>query len=111
MRWVRLVSSDWLSWAFETSRTQPASRQRSGAEGAAAVDDLRRGDSSSEAVGVYVGELRPLGQVQEQVGGGDRVVDVVEFGMLLAGVVQGLGVGDGDRRAELVEFVGDRQGG
>ena len=85
-----------------------------GVEGATAVDDLRGGDAGGEPVGVDVGEVRPFGHVRQQVGavgGGDRVVDVVEFGVLLAGVVEGLGVCDGDRGAELVQPLCGGEGG
>lgn len=70
--------------------------------------------AGGELVRVDVGELRPLGQMQQQVGvldGGAGVVDEVEFGVGLAGVVDGPGVGDGDRGAEFVELLGDGEGG
>lgn len=44
--------------------------------------DPRGADTSGEAVRVDVRELRPLSQVQQQVGvlgAGDRVVDVVDM--------------------------------
>lgn len=59
-----------------------------GVQGAPAVDDVRGGGASGEAVRVDVGELRPLGEVQQQVGvldSGDGVVDSVEVGVRLVG--------------------------
>jgi hypothetical protein len=55
---------------------------------------MRDGGADGEAVRVDVGDLRPLGEVQQQIGvldGSDGVVDVVEVGVCLAGGVQGLG--------------------
>ncbi|MEU9247460.1 hypothetical protein [Streptomyces sp. NPDC048385] len=48
--------------------------------------------------------------MQEQVAvldSGDGVVNLVEFGVRLAGVVEGLRIGDGDGGAELMELLGD----
>lgn len=62
-----------------------------GVEGAAGVDHLGAGGAGREPLWVDGGELVPLGEVQQQVrviDGGDRVFDVVEFGVEFAGVVE-----------------------
>lgn len=67
-----------------------------GVEGAAGIDDLGSGGAGGESLRVDGGEVVPLGEVEEEVrviDGGDGVFDVVEFGVELAGVVEGLGVG------------------
>lgn len=84
-----------------------------GIEGAAGVDDLG-GAAGGELLGVDGGEVVPLGEVEEEVrvvDGSYGVFDVVEFGVELAGVVEGLGVGDCDGSADVVEGRGDGECG
>jgi hypothetical protein len=92
---------------------QPAARQRSESRVPRPSITFGLANASGEPRGVDVAELRPLGQVQQQIGvldGDDRIIDVVEFGVQFAGVVEGLGIGNGDHGAKSVEPLGDDEG-